>query len=36
VDAHRLLADEQSLADLAVRAALRDQGEDLSLAPGQA
>src|SRR5204862_3214853 len=31
VDTDRLLADEQSLADLAIRAALRDQGEDLAL-----
>src|SRR6185503_3615139 len=36
VDAHGLLADEQALADLAVRPAFGDQGQDLALAPGQA
>ena len=35
MDADRLLADEQALADLAVRPALRDQGEDLVLAARQ-
>ena len=36
VDADGLLADEQALADLAVRPALGDQGEHLALAVGQA